>query len=34
MRPAEALRPIDDAVTDALNAEAEAYDQVWWRGHG
>ena len=33
-RPAEALRPIDDAVTDALNAEAAAYDDLWWRTHG
>ena len=32
-RPAEALRPIDDAVTDALNAEAAAYDIAWWRVH-
>ena len=33
-RPAEALRPIDDAVTDTLNAEAAAYDELWWRAHG
>ncbi len=32
-RPADALRPIDDAVTDALNAEAAAYDSAWWRAH-
>ena len=30
-RPAEALRPIDEAVTDALNAGAAAYDEAWWR---
>ena len=30
-RPAEALRPIDEAVTDALTAEAAAYDEAWWR---
>ena len=29
-RPAETLRPIDDAVTDALWAEARTYDGGWW----
>jgi peptide/nickel transport system ATP-binding protein len=29
-RPAEALQPIADAVTDALWAEARAYDATWW----
>ena len=29
-RPAGALLPIADAVTDALWADAHAYDQAWW----
>ena len=29
-RPAETLRPIDDAVTDSLWADAKAYDGGWW----
>jgi peptide/nickel transport system ATP-binding protein len=29
-RPAETLHPIDVQVTDALWAEAEAYDDGWW----
>jgi peptide/nickel transport system ATP-binding protein len=29
-RPAEALLPIADAVTDALWADAHAYDRAWW----
>ena len=33
-RPAEALRPVDDAVTEALQAEADAYDRRWWAAHG
>jgi len=33
-RPAEALQPIDDAVTDALRAEARTYDTTWWAAHG
>ena len=33
-RPAEALLPVDDAVTDAMQAEADAYDRAWWTGNG
>lgn len=33
-RPADALRPIDDGVTDALWSEARAYDDTWWAAHG
>ena len=33
-RPAESLQPIDDAVTDALWAEAKTYDSNWWAAHG
>ncbi|HEY2256219.1 MAG TPA: ABC transporter ATP-binding protein [Variovorax sp.] len=33
-RPAEALRPIDTEVTDALWAEAKAYDLTWWAARG
>jgi peptide/nickel transport system ATP-binding protein len=33
-RPAEALRPIDGQVTDALWAEAKAYDLSWWATRG
>ena len=33
-RPAEALRPVDDAVTDAMQAEADAYDWAWWARNG
>ena len=33
-RPADALRPIDDGVTDALWSEASAYDDAWWAAHG
>jgi len=29
-RPADALRPIADAVTDTLWAQAAAYDAAWW----
>ena len=29
-RPADALCPIDDAVTDGLWAQASAYDAAWW----
>jgi peptide/nickel transport system ATP-binding protein len=29
-RPADALLPIADAVTDALWTDAHAYDKVWW----
>ena len=29
-RPAGALLPIADAVTDALWVDAQAYDQAWW----
>ena len=32
-RPAEALRPIGREVTDALWAEAGAYDAQWWPRH-
>jgi len=32
-RPAEALRPIDEAVTQALWSQAHADDQAWWRSH-
>ena len=32
-RPAETLRPIDDAVTDTLWADAKAYDGGWWASH-
>ena len=33
-RPAESLQPIDDAVTDALWAEAKTYDSNWWAARG
>ncbi|MDP9901440.1 ABC transporter ATP-binding protein [Variovorax ginsengisoli] len=33
-RPANALRPIEDDVTDALWSEARAYDDNWWAAHG
>ncbi|MGJ7575069.1 ABC transporter ATP-binding protein [Variovorax sp. RB2P76] len=33
-RPAETLRPIDDAVTDTLWHEARTYDEDWWSAHG
>jgi len=33
-RPADALRPIEDGVTDALWSEASAYDDAWWAAHG
>jgi peptide/nickel transport system ATP-binding protein len=32
-RPAEELRPTDEAVTDALWREAQAYDRAWWPAH-
>jgi peptide/nickel transport system ATP-binding protein len=32
-RPAGALTPIDDAVTDALWREARHYDEAWWPAH-
>jgi peptide/nickel transport system ATP-binding protein len=32
-RPAGALTPIDDAVTDALWLEARRYDEAWWPAH-
>ncbi len=31
-RPADALRPIDDAVIAALDGEAAQYDRAWWAG--
>ena len=33
-RPAEALRPIDAAITDALSAQALVYEDAWWQGRG
>jgi peptide/nickel transport system ATP-binding protein len=33
-RPADALRPIADAVTDELWQRAGAYDAGWWKAHG
>jgi peptide/nickel transport system ATP-binding protein len=33
-RPAEALRPIADAVTDELWQQARAYDAAWWPARG
>jgi len=33
-RPAEALRPIEDEVTDTLWAQAKTYDSVWWAARG
>ena len=33
-RPAEALLPIADAVTDALWSSARTYDRRWWTAHG
>ena len=33
-RPADELRPTDEAVTDALWREAQAYDRAWWPAHG
>ncbi|HEX7439303.1 MAG TPA: ABC transporter ATP-binding protein [Caldimonas sp.] len=32
-RPADALLPTDDAVTDALWRDAQAYDRAWWPAH-
>jgi peptide/nickel transport system ATP-binding protein len=32
-RPAGALMPIDDAVTDALWRDAQHYDEAWWATH-
>ncbi len=32
-RPADALLPTDDAVTDALWRDAQAYDRTWWPAH-
>jgi len=33
-RPAEALRPIEDEVTDTLWAQAKTYDTTWWAARG
>jgi peptide/nickel transport system ATP-binding protein len=33
-RPAEALRPVADAVTDQLWQQARTYDADWWQAHG
>ena len=33
-RPGGAVQPIDDAVTEALLAEAGAYDRQWWQARG
>jgi peptide/nickel transport system ATP-binding protein len=33
-RPAEALQPIDAAVTQALWSQAHGYDEDWWRTRG
>jgi peptide/nickel transport system ATP-binding protein len=33
-RPAEALLPIADTVTDALWSQAHDYDRQWWAAHG
>jgi peptide/nickel transport system ATP-binding protein len=30
-RPADALQPIDPAVTDALWSQAQRYDDAWWQ---
>ncbi|MES2533371.1 MAG: ABC transporter ATP-binding protein, partial [Pseudomonadota bacterium] len=32
-RPADALLPIESDVTDALWADARAYDETWWASH-
>jgi peptide/nickel transport system ATP-binding protein len=32
-RPAGALTPIDDAVTDTLWQDARRYDEAWWPAH-